>query len=165
MKNLVLLASLVATTFSICYPQQAEYDRLLAKIEAERMMPSSGDSESQVFEEYLSWLGIKAADRDQARALASRYSMEGNPYWEERFLDLVWEAQESGESTLWSADRIFVRLKKEEDNSWTDALEKSELYGKKLFLRAGELGFDADYIRESVRCLMRFALGLSLIHI
>jgi hypothetical protein len=134
--------------------QQAEYDRLKAKIEAEDKEPSS----SEGFEAYIHWLGVKAADRNFAQDLASKYSMEGNPYWEKRFLNLVHEAQESGEGTLWEAEAVFVELKGHK-NDWPEAVRKAELFGKRLFLKAVELSYDAEYIRERVRCLMRFALG------
>jgi len=151
----VLFLILLIISGELLYSQQSEYDQLKAKIEDEEKEPSK----SEGFEAYIYWLGVKAADRDLAHDLASKYSMEGNPYWEERFLDLVELAQESGESTLWEADYAFVELIDDKDPTWWDAYTNAELFGKRLFLRAIELGFDYEYIRERVRCLMRFALG------
>ena len=142
---------------------QKEYDRLKAKIEAERGEPEHDNCVSKVFDEYIHWMGVKAADRDHAQELAAMAGNKGNPYWSERFLDLVELAQDSGESTLWMADYLFLRIRFKGSgpgaDSWDDAVFKADYYGKRLFLRAQELGFDAEYIRESVRCLMRFALG------
>jgi hypothetical protein len=154
MKRFFLVLSGLVLITSLLSAQQAEYDRLKAKIEAEDKKPSS----SEGFEAYIHWLGVKAADRDLARDLASKYAMEGNPYWEKRFLNLVNEAQESGEGTLWKAEALYVELKGHK-NDWPEAVRKAELFGKRLFLKAVELSYDAEYIRERVRCLMRFALG------
>ncbi len=155
MKRFFLVLSGVVLITSLLSAQQAEYDRLKAKIEAEDNEPSSLEG----FEAYIHWLGVKAADRDLARDLASKYAMEGNPYWEKQFLDLMELAHDSGESTLWEAEHLFVELKSHQKNTWPDAVDKAELFGKRLYLRAVELSFDSDYIRERVRCLMRFALG------
>lgn len=159
----VLFLTLLIITGELLYSQQSEYDQLKAKIEAEDGEPHSDGAVSKDFDEYIHWLGVKAADRDHARDLASKYSMEGNPYWEERFLNLVELAQESGESTLWMADYLFLRIRTKTGgiagDNWKDAVFKADYYGKRLYQRAAELSFDSDYIRESVRCLMRFALA------
>jgi hypothetical protein len=72
-------------------------------------------------------------------------------------------AHDSGESTLWMADSIFLRLREKGSgragDNWQNAVFKSDYYGKSLYTKAKELNFDAAYVRESVRCLMRFALG------
>ncbi|MBN1388382.1 MAG: hypothetical protein JW965_08055 [Bacteroidales bacterium] len=162
-KHFTLFLILLILTGKFTLSQQAEYDRLKAKIEAEDGEPHSDGSVSKDFEEYIHWLGVKAADRDLARDLASKFSMEGNPYWEERFLNLVELAQDSGESTLWMANYLFLRIKTKTGgiagDNWQDAVFKADYYGKRLYQRAAELSFDSDYIRESVRCLMRFALA------
>ena len=44
-------------------------------------------------------------------------------------------------------------------DSWPNAVFKSNHYGKPLYTKAKELNFDVAYVREAVRCLMRFALG------
>jgi hypothetical protein len=44
-------------------------------------------------------------------------------------------------------------------DNWTNAVFKSNRYGKPLYTKAKELNFDAAFVREAVRCLMRFALG------
>ena len=44
-------------------------------------------------------------------------------------------------------------------DSWSNAVFKSNHYGKPLYTKAKELNFDAPFVRETVRCLMRFALG------
>jgi hypothetical protein len=155
MKRIFLILSGLVLITGLLSAQQAEYDRLKAKIEAEDKEPSS----SEGFEAYIHWLGVKAEDRDLARDLASKYAMEGNPYWEKQFMDLMELAHDSGESTLLKAEYLFVELKSHQKNTWPDAVDKAELFGKRLFLRAVELSFDSDYIRERVRCLMRFALG------
>ncbi|MEA2013703.1 MAG: hypothetical protein U9N38_00095 [Thermodesulfobacteriota bacterium] len=142
---------------------EAKHTQLKTKIEAEEGEPHHGDSVSKDFEEYIHWLGIKAADRDRVQELAAAAGNAGNPYWEERFLDLMELAQDSGESTLWMADYLFLRIKTKgaggSGDAWKDAVFKAERFGKRLYLRAQELSFDAKYVRESVRCLMRFALG------
>ena len=165
MKNqLALYFVFISLLFpGVCQAQQEEYDQLKAKIEAERGEPHDDDGVSKDIEEYIHWLGIKAADRDRAQELAAATSNAGNPYWEERFLDLIELAHDSGETTLWMADYLFLRIKTKtggiRGDNWQGAVFKADHYGKRLYLRAQELGFDAEYIRESVRCLMRFSLG------
>ena len=163
MKRLILVLSGLVFILALGTAQQEEYDRLKTKIEAEEGEPHSDGAVSKDFEEYIYWLGVKAADRDLARDLASKYAMEGNPYWEKQFMDLMELAQDSGESTLWMADYLFLRIRTKGSgrpgDNWQDAVFKADDFGKRLYLRAVELSFDSDYIRESVRCLMRFALA------
>ena len=102
-------------------------------------------------------MDIKAADRNRAQGLSASAGNAGNPYWEKMFLELMDDAQDSGESTLWTADSIFLTLRS--GDSWQIAVDKSNRYGKPLYTKAKELNFDAAFVREAVRCLMRFALG------
>ncbi len=73
------------------------------------------------------------------------------------------EAQDSGESTLWTAVEIFLRIRGKGSgrpgDQWPDAVFKSNYYGKPLYTRAKELHFDHAYVRQAVRCLVLFALA------
>jgi len=164
----VFLAILISVLFVLLESASAQnweqtYNELKAKIEKEYSEPVHGDWVSKVFDEYLDWMDIKAADRKRAQGLSASAGNAGNPYWEKMFLDLMDYAHDSGETTLWMADYIFLRLRVKGSgragDSWQAAVDKSSRYGKPLYTKAKELNFDAAYVRESVRCLMRFALG------
>ena len=159
---LAILAGVFFVLSESAFAQNWEqtYNELKAKIAKEYSEPVDKgymDSAPKDLSRYLHWMGIKAADRNRAQGLSAAASNAGNPYWEKKFLDLMEEAHNSGESTLWKAVSIFMRLKS--DDSWGTAVHKSDYFGKALYTRAKELNFDAPFVRETVRCLMRFALG------
>ena len=159
---LAILAGVFFVLSESAFAQNWEqtYNELKAKIAKEYSEPVDKgymDSAPKDLSRYLHWMGIKAADRNRAQGLSAAASNAGNPYWEKKFLDLMEEAHNSGESTLWKAVSIFMRLKN--DDTWGTAVHKSDYFGKSLYTRAKELNFDAPFVRETVRCLMRFALG------
>ena len=90
---------------------EALYNSLKAKIEKEEAEPRWPDL-TQV-EAYIKWMGIKAVDRDNARAISLRANQAGNPYWERQFINLALEAQQSGELTIWQG---VLRLMRGEDS-------------------------------------------------
>ena len=139
------------------------YNELESKITREYFEPLDEGRASEDFNEYLRWMGMKAADRNRAQGLSASASNAGNPYWEKMFLDLMDDAQDSGNKTLRKAVETFLRLRKKDmtkaGDSWPNAVFKSNHYGKPLYTKAKELNFDVAYVREAVRCLMRFALG------
>jgi len=142
------------------------YNELEAKIASEYSEPVDKGymtSVSKDLNEYLRWMGIKAADRTRAQGLSAAASNAGNPYWEGKFLDLMEEAHNSGESTLWTGVSVLLSYRSKGSgrpgDNWQTAVHKSEYFGKSLYTRAKELNFDAPLVRETVRCLMRFALG------
>ena len=112
----VFLAILISVLFVLLESASAQnweqtYNELKAKIEKEYSEPVHGDWVSKVFDEYLDWMDIKAADRKRAQGLSASAGNAGNPYWEKMFLDLMDYAHDSGETTLWMADYIFLRLR------------------------------------------------------
>ena len=159
---LAILAGVFFVLSESAFAQDWEqtYNELEAKIAREYSEPVDKGyitSVSKDLNEYLHWMGIKAADRTRAQGLSAAASNAGNPYWEKKFLDLMEEAHNSGESTLWTGVMIFLRIKT--DDNWQSAVHKSEYFGKSLYTRAKELNFDAPLVRETVRCIMQFALG------
>jgi len=152
------LALLLLSQSALAQNWEQTYNELEAKIAKEYSEPISKD-----LNEYIKWMGIKAADRDRAQGLSAAAGNAGSPYWEKKFLDLRDKAHDSGESTLWTGVSIFLRIETKgsgrRGDNWQNAVFKSDYYGKPLYTRAKELSFDASLVRESVRCLMRFALG------
>jgi len=159
---MAILAGVVFVLSESVFAQNWEqtYNELKAKIAKEYSEPVDKgymDSAPKDLSRYLRWMGIKAVDRNRAQGLSAAASNAGNPYWEKKFLDLMEEAHNSGDSTLWKAVSIFMRLKS--NDNWGTAVHKSDYFGKALYTRAKELNFDAPFVRETVRCLMRFALA------
>jgi|GEM_PF-2838531 len=164
---LAILAGVFFVLSESAFAQNWEqtYNELKAKIAREYSEPvhkGRVTSDSKDLGEYLHWMATKAADRNRAQGLSAAASNAGNPYWEKMFLDLMDEAHDSGESTLWSAVSIFLRIRGRGSGRpgdvWQTAVFKSNNYGKPLYTKAKELNFDAPFVREAVRCLMRFAL-------
>jgi len=160
------LALLLLSQSALAQNWEQTYNELEAKIAKEYSEPINRgyiDSVSKDLNEYIKWMGIKAADRDRAQGLSAAAGNAGSPYWEKKFLDLRDKAHDSGESTLWTGVSIFLRIETKgsgrRGDNWQNAVFKSDYYGKPLYTRAKELSFDASLVRESVRCLMRFALG------
>lgn len=140
---------------------QKEYDQLKAKIEREELEPRASPKD---INEYRKWIRIKAADRNKATELAGKTQLSGNPYWQNKFLDLKELAQDSGNTTLWTGGYVFMRVKTKGASggadSWKSAVFKAgPEVGQKLFRWAEEFGFDREIIRDYARCLMRFANG------
>jgi len=165
---LAILAGVFFVLSESAFAQNWEqtYNELKAKIEKEYSEPVDRgyiDSVSKDLSKYLHWMGIKAADRNRAQGLSAAAGNAGNPFWEKKFLGLRDEAHNSGESTLWTGVSIFLRIESKGSgrggDDWQNAVFKSNYYGKSLYTRAKELSFDAPFVRETVRCLMRFALG------
>lgn len=142
------------------------YNELEAKIAKEYSEPVDEGyirSVSKDLNEYIKWMGIKADDRKRAQGLSAEAGNAGSPYWEKKFLDLRDKAHDSGESTLWTGVTVLLSLRTKgsgrRGDNWQNAVHKADYFGKPLYTRAKELGFDDSFVRETVRCLMRFALN------
>lgn len=140
---------------------QKEFDRLKAKIEREESEPRTSPKN---INEYEKWMRIKAADRTKAAELAGKAQLNGNPYWQNKFLDLKELAQESGNSTLWTGGYVLMRVETKgasgRGDSWKDAVFKAgPEVGQQLYRWAVQYDFDREIIRDYARCLMRFANG------
>jgi len=140
---------------------QKEYDQLKAKIEREELEPRTSPKN---IDEYERWMRIKAADRNKATELAGKAQLSGNPYWQNKFLELKELAQDSGNTTLWTGGYVFMRVETKgaggRGDNWKSAVFKAgPEVGQKLFRWAGQYGFDREIIRDYARCLMRFANG------
>lgn len=157
---LAVLASVVGLS-SGAEDWQKEYDQLKAKIEREEGEPRASPKN---IDEYIKWLRIKATDREKATELAGKAQLSGNPYWQNKLLDLKELAQESGDATLWTGGFVFMRVETKEaggrGDSWQSAVFKAgSVVGQRLFRVAVDNGFDKEIIRDRARCLMRFANG------
>jgi hypothetical protein len=158
------LILLVLLPFSFSLPAgadwQAEYDRLKAKVDREFDKPTVSEAQSTTdpVGEFVRWMGIKAADRDRANALAAQARNAGNPYWEKKFQDLAGQAQESGDVTLWKGMKKYMKVEPDKGANWEDAVSVcGPDIGRRFYSAAVELGFDKEMVRGQARCLMRFA--------
>jgi hypothetical protein len=133
------------------------YNRLKAKIESELRQPPASTNELDL---YLSWMVIKAKDRDEAEKLSYKAGREGNPYWERKFFDLSDEADNSGEDTKSDAMFKLMRLDERSGNpaGYGQACYAAGPYvGERIYNTAIENGYTTDEIRERARCMMRYA--------
>jgi hypothetical protein len=136
---------------------EAQYNALKSKIEKEEAEPRWPDNNQ--IEAIVKWMEIKAADRDNARAISLRANQSGNPYWEQKFINLALDAQYSGELTIWAGVLKLMR------GYWHNRRESWEhcVYvcgphvGQTLYNNAVKNGFSTDDIVERARCLMRQA--------
>lgn len=64
---------------------ETAYNRLKTKIESELRQPPASTNDLNL---YLTWMAIKAKDRDECEKLSYKAGREGNPYWERKFFDL-----------------------------------------------------------------------------
>ena len=106
-------------------------------------------------DQHKDWMKRKAADRDKARILAAQAQNEGSPYWAEQFHELADLAQESGNKNVRYAAGYYVYT----IEGWTWAVSQSKEPGWPLYQYVKSLGLDADFVRETVRCNMRYAIG------
>jgi len=149
------LCALLSVTAQESY--EAIYNRLKSKIESELNQPPASTNELEI---YLSWMEIKAKDRNEAEKLSSQAGKEGNPYWERKFFELSDEADNSGEST--KMDAMFKLMRIDDRNGkpqgWSQACYGAGPYvGEKIYGKAIEYGYITEDIKERARCMMRYA--------
>jgi len=126
------------------------YAPLAAKIERERDKGLDGS-----LDQLVQWMTIKAADRDQAQTLSAAAQNAGNPYWAERFAELIDVAQVSANESLQAAADRWVST----DVDWMSAVDRSHGAGVRIYQRAKQLGLDHARVSAAVRCNVRFALA------
>jgi len=159
--NKYLFIITLLTVFSIRSSAQENfetaYNRLKSKIESELRQPPASNNDLDL---YLSWMVIKARDRDECEKLSYKAGKEGNPYWERKFFDLSDEADNSGEDT--KSDAMF-KLMRLDDRSGNPGGYQQACYaagphvGERIYNTAIENGYITDDIRERARCMMRYA--------
>ena len=87
---LVLLLAGISTCVFAQEDYEKAYNRLKTKITSELRQPPASNNDLNL---YLSWMAIKAKDRDECEKLSYKAGREGNPYWERKFFDLSDEAR------------------------------------------------------------------------
>jgi len=133
------------------------YNNLNAKIESELRQPPPS---TNVLEEYLKWMQIKATDRNKAEELSFKAGREGNPYWERKFFELSDKADNSGEDT--KTDAMF-KLMRIDDRSGKPSGYQQACFaagpsvGERIYTTASENGYITEDIKERARCMMRYA--------
>jgi hypothetical protein len=157
-KSLIILFTGISACLSAQENFEALFNALKTKIEKEEAEPRYPDL-NQV-EAYVKWMGIKAADRDNARAISLRANQAGNPYWEQKFINLALDAQNSGELTIWQGVLKLMRSYwQNRRESWDHCVYVAgPLVGQTLYNSAVTNGFSTEDIVERAKCLMRVAI-------
>jgi hypothetical protein len=160
MPRRIILIGLAFMIHAILCGQESfelQYNTLKAKIEREEAEPRWPDNNQ--IDAILKWMDIKAADRDNARAISLRANQAGNPYWEQKFINLALDAQHSGELTIWAGVLKLMRgYWQNRRESWSHCVYVcGPTVGQTLYNRAVADGFSTEDIVERARCLMRQA--------
>ncbi|MRR22059.1 carboxypeptidase regulatory-like domain-containing protein [bacterium] len=158
-KCLAIITLLTLFSFQAVAQEDYEtvYNRLKIKIESELPQPPISTSDLNL---YLSWMVIKAKDRDECEKLSYKAGREGNPYWERKFFDLSDEADNSGEHT--KSDAMFKLMSLDDNPGDPGGYQQAcyaagPLVGERIYTTAIENGYITDDIRERARCMMRYA--------
>jgi hypothetical protein len=154
--SLLLIAAGISSALTADW--QVGYTRLKAKIDREFNKPTVSEAQStpDPIGEFIRWMAIKAADRNQASGFSAQAQAAKNPYWEKQFLDLQELAQKSGDDTLWTAMMKVMKIR--DGDQWSSAVRVcGPAIGRRLFQAAEQHAFDKEMIRDTARCLMRFA--------
>ena len=151
--SMIILSSVVKAQANF----ETEYNRLKSKIESELNQPPASNNDLDL---YLSWMVIKAKDRDECEKLSYKAGKDGNPYWERKFFELSDEADNSGEDTKLSAMFKLMHIDDRFGNpeGWAQTCYRAGPHvGQRIYNSAVGNGYITDDIRERARCMMRYA--------
>ena len=139
-----------------------DWTALYEELEA-RVLPNVDEPKGYPadLEPYFQWMERKAIDRDAVRQARDDAfdAAHGNPEWAAEFDALLQTAQRSGEGTAWDACWKFLRIKNDDD--WQTTLFKARTFGRKIYQKAAETGFDPVFVRDEwARCLLRYSINV-----
>jgi hypothetical protein len=126
----------------------AEYNRLSQVIKERDPEPRGSPKQ---LEPYLSWMEIKAGDRDEVNALLQELNMlsiqdpdnQQIAQWTQKFFELSKKAQASGDGTVWEAANMFMRWGHGSRNSqWPSVISELNDKGRKIYQKAQETRFN-----------------------
>lgn len=157
--RIVILIILTAVS-ALPLMSQTNWARKYSELE-KRILPNLDEPRGYPprLEPYLQWMERKARDRDEVKQLMKEAfdAARGNPEWAEKFQSLLKIARVSGENTAWDACFKFLRIKN--GDSWQNTLDKVRNYGRIIFEKAAETGFDPGHVRDQwVKCLIRYSI-------
>ncbi|MGQ9673692.1 MAG: hypothetical protein ACUVV5_11285, partial [Candidatus Aminicenantales bacterium] len=112
---------------------------------------------------------IKAKDRNEVKSLldeAIRLSQQ-NPQdemlklWVNKFSDLLYRAQASGENTVNGAVLRFMRIqdpKFPKHGDWQEVIWRLQYYGREIYLKAEETKFLTPDVKSAAKCMLNFSI-------
>lgn len=139
----------------------SEYHRLNNRVEQNYSEPRG---EPVQLEPYLRWMEIKAKDRNEVKSLqdeAIRLSQQ-NPQdemlkvWVNKFSDLLYRAQASGENTVNGAVLRFMRIPKH--SNWQEVIWRLQNYGREIYLKAEGTNFLTPNVKSAAKCMLNFSI-------
>ena len=121
------------------------------------------------FELFIRWMGIKAKDRDEVKALLEEVNRLSyiNPddkdleQWTQKFFNLQGQAQASGISTVNGACMMFMRLRSPQFPkiaNWEEIIWRLQKYGRVIYTKAQETDFVSPKIKGYAKCLINFSI-------
>ncbi|HUU04526.1 MAG TPA: hypothetical protein VMZ49_01485 [Patescibacteria group bacterium] len=144
----------------------AEYNRLKNWVSKNFDEP---EGEPNQLEPYIRWMGIKAKDRDEVKALLEEVNRLSylNPkdkaleQWTQKFFYLQELAQGSGISTVNGACMKFMRLRSPlfpKIANWKELIWRLQRYGRVIYTKAQETAFVSPMIKGYAKCLINFSI-------
>ena len=107
---------------------------------------------------YIQALEIMAKDRSKAKNAAQEAQSQGNPFYFNKFMDLVELAQSYGDGDLALADILFRIEDRFGVINWLTLCLRAEQNGIPLFNKAKELQFDHEITRKQVQTILKESL-------
>jgi len=144
----------------------AEYTRLKERISKNFDEPEGSPKQ---LEPYIYWMGIKAKDRDEVKALLEEVNRLSfiNPkdkdleQWTQKFFYLQEQAQGSGIETVNGACMIFMRVRSPQFPkiaNWREIIWRLQRFGRVIYTKAQETDFVSPMIKANAKCMINFSI-------
>jgi hypothetical protein len=143
-----------------------EYNRLEQRISKNFGEPEGAPAQ---LESYIRWMGIKAKDRDEVKALleeVNRLSFQ-NPKdqelekWTQKFFYLLERAQDSGINTVNGACMKFMYVRDSQfpkRANWQVIIWRLQRFGREIYTNAQKTGFVSTMIKARAKCMINFSI-------
>ena len=143
-----------------------EYNRLEQRISKNFHEPKG---EPNHLEPYIHWMGIKAEDRDEVKALLEEVNRASylNPkdkdleQWTQKFFYLQERAQGSGINTVNGACLKFMYVRDSQfpkSANWKEVIWRLEKFGRKIYANAEKTAFVSLMIKARAKCMINFSI-------
>jgi hypothetical protein len=144
----------------------AEYNRLEQRISKNFDEP---EGEPNQLEPYIRWMGIKAKDRDEVKALLEEVNRLSylNPQdkdleqWTQKFFYLLEQAQGSGINTVNGACLKFMYVRDPQFPKiadWKVVIWRLQQFGRVIYTKAQETDFVSSMIKARAKCMINFSI-------
>lgn len=145
---------------------EQQYNELKKTIDKHFYEPPGSTDDLGVF---LGWIGIKGKELNRAKQLLNEANQlyithpgdQNYNQWVQKFFNLVEYAEQSGDYTVWLASiKLLRKHENGVDDNWMTPLSFVKRYGRKIFLKAKESGFETVDPEQRSICLLNFSLGM-----